>query len=661
MSKKRDRSPQKGDGGKKKRGPTVESSSSTLSSIPANKKRRLRLERQSMKPEFEAAQKAKVLWIKLREKKYKGKPPEKEREKLATELLEIIQGKVLSICFKHASSRVVQCAISNAPTQKDRLSIIDELKGHIVDISKSKYGYFLVVKLIKQCRSKEEVTALVKELRGNMCRLSQHAVGGAVVQAALDNFPSSTSRLLRAELYGKQFAVFEDEVVPHRLSAAVADIPSDERAIVLSNVKSRILKMHSKGLLTLPFAQELLWEYMEVKGGEGASELAPQLTDAFCSLLSTRPGARSAAMMVGASGSRDRKRFIKSVKGVVTTSLCHRDAYLAVLRLILDTDDTVAVQKLLLSELLEPDDDVADDGGALGRKGENAGREGGAEGWVPSGITHPSIQPNCIGQEVGEDEGCNVDEGVEDDDKPDPAVRLLRVCMHPNGCKLVLCLLAQTPKALDPLELETILSPVLVPGGTGDDKGALVSASKKPSETKRKELVAFFQPHLEELCVKYPLQLMTSKWAGEKVVVEVLKAVQGEGVAEAVANAVAELGTVAAEHPTAHMCIKQILIWESHNESSQKKRAPFAHALLSRIRGSLLEWASSNRGAFVIAALRKVPSIAKEVDAELRKGAAQLIKMAKESKGAAALVEDANLSRYAQKKKSAAKKKLKNI
>ncbi len=630
----------------------MEPSFSAHSSIPANKKRRLRLERQSLKPEFEAAQKSKVLWNKLREKKYKGKAAEEEREKLATELLDIIRGKILSICFKHASSRVVQCAIVNAPTPKSRLSIIDELKGYIVKISKSKYGFFLVVKLIKQCRSKEEVTALVKELRGNMCSLSQHAVGGAVVQAALDNFPSSTSRLLRAELYGKRFAVFDDDVVPHRLSAAVADMPPDERATVLTSVKNRILKMHAKGLLTLPFAQELLWEYMEVKGGEGAFELAPQLTDAFSSLLSTRPGARSAAMMVGASGSRDRKRFMKSVKGVVATSLCHRDAYLAVLRLILETDDTVAVQKLLLSELLEPDDVVADDGG----------REGGAEGWVPSGIARPPIQPNSTGQEEGEDEGCNVEEGVEDGDKPDPAVRLLRVCMHPNGCKLVLCLLAQTPKALDPLELETILSPVLVPGGARDDKGVLVSASKKPSETKRKELVAFFQPHLEELCVKYPLQLMTSKWAGEKVIVEVLKAVQGEGVTDAVANAVADWGTVAAEHPTAHMCIKQMLLWESHDELSQENRAPFAHALLLRIRGSLLEWASSNRGAFVIAALRKVSSVAKEVDVELRKGASKLIKMAKESKGAAALVEDANLSQYSQKKKPAAKKKkLKNV
>ncbi len=637
----------------------MKSSSSAFSSVPANKKRKLRLERQSMKPEFEAVQQAKVLWNTLREKKYKGNTLKKEREKLATELLGIIKGKVLSICFKHASSRVVQCAISNAPAPKDRLSIIGELKGHIVDISKSKYGYFLVVKLIKTSRSKEEVMALVKELRGNMSRLSQHAVGGAVVQAALDNFPSAISHRLKAELYGKQFAMFEDQVVPHRLTAAVADMSSAERAIVMSNVKQHILKMNSKGLLTLPIAQELLWEYLEVKGGEGASELAPQLTDAFSSLLATRPGSRAAAMLVGASGSRDRKRFIKSVKGFVTASLCHRDAYLAVLRLILDTDDTVAVQKSLLSELLEPDD-VTDDGGAtLGRKGSNDGREGGAEGWVPSGIARPSMQPDCIIQE-GEDEERNVDEEVEEDQHPHPPVRLLRVCLHPNGCKLLFCLLASTPKALDPLELETLLSPVLVPEGTGDEKEVMVSASKKPSETKRKELVAFFQPHMEDLCVKYPLQLMTSKWAGEKVIVEVLKAVQGENVAVAVANAVADWGAGAAEHPTAHACIKQILIWESsHDESSQKRTAPFAHALLSRIRGSLLEWASSNRGAFVMTALRKVPSIAKEVDVELRKGATQLIEMAKESKGAAALVKDADLMRHARKKKCAPKKRLK--
>jgi hypothetical protein len=44
----------------------------------------------------------------------------------------------------------------------------------------------------------------------------------------------------------------------------------------------------------------------------------------------------------------------QSFKGFVATSLMHRDAYLAVLRLIASVDDTVTCQKTVLAELLLP-------------------------------------------------------------------------------------------------------------------------------------------------------------------------------------------------------------------------------------------------------------------------------------------------------------------
>ncbi|CAN0028431.1 unnamed protein product, partial [Discosporangium mesarthrocarpum] len=71
-------------------------------------------------------------------------------------------------------------------------------------------------------------------------------------------------------------------------------------------------------------------------------------------LLSTHTGSKCAAMCAAYAGAKERKRMMRALKGYVSTSLMHRDAYVAVIRLVNSVDDTVTCQKIILSELLKP-------------------------------------------------------------------------------------------------------------------------------------------------------------------------------------------------------------------------------------------------------------------------------------------------------------------
>jgi hypothetical protein len=630
--------------------------------IPANKKRALRLQRQSTRPEFDSVQRAKVIWNKLRERKL----PREERDTLVQELLGIVKGKTVKIGLKHDASRVIQCAIQFAP-EPERIEMLVELKDKLVEMAQLTYAHFIVLKALHYCRSSGERKILADALRGHTLKLSQHSVGARVVESALTELPGQMAARMKSEMYGTTFSLFPDEAVPHRLSQAIEMRPDGERAALIKSAKEFVLKLHSKGLLTFQYAQDFLWEYFVTTGAEGAAELAPQLIEAYGILLSTRSGTRAAAAMIAAGGARERKRFMKSIKGYVTSSLVHRDAYLAILRLVMCTDDTVACQKTILSELLEPD--VSPAAGTKGGGGSTA------ESWVPAGVARPHMdhegEDDVPVDEDGDIEGEEEEEGSDDDEDEDEdededsdgqedeeekvetgvedlsaaPPQLLKVCLHKNGCKLPLCLLSDPMELyLDPDEKADALDPVLLPS----DSGELVPTSKKDPLVRRDELSTYLRPHLISLCCSHPWQLMTSKFAGSRVLLEVMKhcvgGEDGERIMEAVVEAAVSRGPASVEDASAHLVLKQILKWEAEQQaatgSSSGGRPWLADKLYSRVQGKLSQWAASNRGAFVVAALREVPSVGPQADGELMDAAENLSRLAEEgSAGAKVLVE----------------------
>lgn len=73
--------------------------------------------------------------------------PADERKALVNELFEIITGRVRDFVFKHDSVRVIQCALKYA-NQQQRKNIVSELRTDMRELAESKYGKFLVAKMV---------------------------------------------------------------------------------------------------------------------------------------------------------------------------------------------------------------------------------------------------------------------------------------------------------------------------------------------------------------------------------------------------------------------------------------------------------------------------------------------------------------------------------
>ena len=278
----------------------------------------------------------------------------------------------------------------------------------------------------------------------------------------------------------------------------------------------------------------------------------------------------------------------------------HRDAYLAVMKLVDVIDDTVSCQKQVLSELLE---EVAE---------EEAGRLGvDAESWVPRGNTRAK-KDKSKGQDDGGGDIEGEDEAGDEEDEEDSAAEeeehvpapaalvkipaLLKVAMHPSGHKVLLLLLAAEEKSyFDPEELK-LLQPNLVPAESKDGEGevSMVPTSKKDGAVRRRELLASLRQPLLAVCAENADKLMRSKFAGQKVLLEVVKKWQTAELVAAVAEAGAAPAPKAAsgeavkgiddrghvvellamrEDVAGHVFMKKLLQWEAQQQKESGNTA----------------------------------------------------------------------------------------
>jgi hypothetical protein len=126
-----------------------------------------------------------------------------------------------------------------------------------------------------------------------------------------------------------------------------------KKEVTIEYVRRLIHKGLTKNLFGYGYFQSLLYEFLQViTPDEIRTSGAPIMADHLLPLLSTRNGVNAACLLISYGTPKDRKRFAKCLKGYSQSILLHHDSYLAILRLVQVTDDTVAIQKNILAELI---------------------------------------------------------------------------------------------------------------------------------------------------------------------------------------------------------------------------------------------------------------------------------------------------------------------
>eukprot|EP00551_Chaetoceros_affinis_P006113 CAMPEP_0203670650 /NCGR_PEP_ID=MMETSP0090-20130426/6661_1 /ASSEMBLY_ACC=CAM_ASM_001088 /TAXON_ID=426623 /ORGANISM="Chaetoceros affinis, Strain CCMP159" /LENGTH=636 /DNA_ID=CAMNT_0050535557 /DNA_START=100 /DNA_END=2010 /DNA_ORIENTATION=- len=584
-----------------------EGTNSVDKDTPSNKKRALKQSRQSHRPHSEVVVTAKELWNKLRMKSN----TKDDIAKLMDELMTLLRGKFNRIALQHDASRVVQSAIQFG-TVEQRLEIVTEIcsgsgnsntisstTGNIVELAKSQYSHFVVLKMIKYCKDDKSVNFLVKSFKGHINKLAVHAVGARVIELLFATLPPKFTSKLKLEVYGPRFTLFNDSITisSNTSTSTTSTHPTLQSIIQNQNNKSKakdaaleslssiIHKGIDKGLFSFAYFQQLLCEYVTVAPPSDVRALCPSLVDHSIHLLSTRSGSRVVAECAAYGTPKDRKRIMKSLKGYTLSSLLHCDAYIAILRLCDVTDDTVTVQKSILAELqVRPKKD--------------------------------DMKKKTVGppDSDGEEEEDN------DDSLRSPIIEL---ALSETGSKLLLLLLAKDEesrkKYFDPAELE-----VLRANPTITENGEEVPTSKKNSKTRRMELLQYMKKILVQLCELHADELLRSR-CGSKVMKEIHDTYPSKELTKAIVDACdLDRGSTTAadqntttmsmfEHPIGHLSLKNIILNESASSSNTKRENSLSSEVYLRYKGKLVEKiASSNRGAFVLAAMAEADDNARK-------------------------------------------------
>jgi len=611
-----------------------------VSGSSSNKKRALKHARQSHRPHSESVIAAKELWNKLRVKTISVE----ERTIMIETLMNLLEGKFYRVAMQHDASRVVQAVIQFGD-QKQRYVVVKELcaseksdvrkgedksanggtkEGNLAELCKVQYAHFVVLKMIKYCAKEVESSKIIaKAFKGHISKLAVHAVGARVVELLFSTFPAKTTAMLKLEMYGPQFALFSSgewsnnkntkakgKVSQNHPTLATVmgnSISKSQREAAIEHLLSLLQKGMDKGLFGFAYFQQLFEEYVTCASPNQIRAITPSMSDHSIHLLSTRSGARVVAECVAYGTSKDRKRIMKSLKGFASKILLESDfAYIALLQIINLTDDTVTVQKSILSELLTPqeqnDDTDTDKQKDKHNKDMNSSMQ-------------PSTIPNLL--------------------------------LSETASKLFLLLLTKTDedrnKYFDPMELEILKSnPTIL------EEGQEVPTSRKNSNTRRIELLQYLQKSLINTCMAHTKDLICSRSASRvfkevysnfpqhrhQLIQVIATCFQpSTPIKDTHQQSTHHSNTIKTsplfEHPVAHLLLKNIILAESaeiaqnnlqstgHSDSSET--ASLASEIYSLYKGSLLNSiASSNRGAFVLVAMAMAPNVDEDVKKELQ-------------------------------------------
>jgi pumilio family protein 6 len=407
---------------------------------------------------------------------------------------------------------------------------------------------------------------LQQTLKGQITKLAVHAVGARVVELLFSTFPSKTTTKLKLEFYGPRFGLFNDGELSLKVSNPtihhIIEKQPDGKEAALESLVAIINKGIEKGLFSFAYFQQIICEYVTAASPNEVRSLCSSLVDHCIHLISTRAGSRVVAECAAYGTPKDRKRIMKSMKGYTRSSLLHSDAYIAILRILDVTDDTVNVQKAILAELQV--------------------------------LPEKKKKMNVLGEDMNDDG---------DDGTKSP---LLELALSDTGSKLFLMLLSKNEdsrkKYFDPLELE-----ILRPNPTIKEGDEDVPTSKKSANTRRVELLQYMKNLLTECCKSHADLLLKSR-CGAKVLREVYATFPSKELTDAIVNACededdgdADGNLSIFEHSLGQLSIKQIILLDG---TDSPKENSLTEALHLKYKGTLVDdIGASNRGAFVLAAM----------------------------------------------------------
>ncbi|XP_011643245.1 protein penguin [Pogonomyrmex barbatus] len=272
------------------------------------------------------------------------------RTKLTQTLHQMLENYYSKVIFTHDLSRVVQCMIKYCETDI-RQAILSELKPCIVEMLQSKYAKNCVKALLKY-GSREIRCEIISQFYGNIVKLMSHSVSASLVELTYSTWCTEFDKIyFKQEFYGDMYKLDKDKNIKALWN--VYENAMDMKMATLSAVKANLIRILNKGFVNSVLLHTVLWEFLHVCSVEDRNELIVMLRPYIIMLCQTKMGTRVAMECIWHGNSKDRKVIMKALKGNVKAICLSTYGYMMLLALFDSVDDTVLIQKIILSELQE--------------------------------------------------------------------------------------------------------------------------------------------------------------------------------------------------------------------------------------------------------------------------------------------------------------------
>lgn len=273
-----------------------------------------------------------------------------ERVALSQTLHNMLQNHYSKVIFTHDMSRVVQCMIKYCE-EHIRRAIFQEIKPLLIEMLQSKYAKNCIKAILKNS-SQEIRSEVISGFYGNIVKLMSHSVSAPLVELAYCTWCTKFDKIyFKQEFYGDIYKLEKDKDVKSVLD--VFETARDMKLATLTAVKTNVIRIINKGFVNSTLLQTVLWEFLCACSVEDRSELIVMLRSYIITLSQTKMGARVAMQCIWHGNSKDRKIIMKALKGNVKAICMSKYGHMILLALFDSVDDTVLVQKIILSELQE--------------------------------------------------------------------------------------------------------------------------------------------------------------------------------------------------------------------------------------------------------------------------------------------------------------------
>lgn len=273
-----------------------------------------------------------------------------EKETLIDRVMKIVAAKGSEVLYKHDSVRVIEmCVKFGSSSQKDELFKLFE--ANLIQLVTSKYGKFLAEKFIEY-GSKDQKKKIVEAFYGKVKKLIRHKDASSVVDEIYDKYANSSQRAsLVEEFYGPEFRIFK--LASGRTLEDILQNEPAKKESVMKYMKESFDILCQKDVVVHSIIHKALFDFFKYASPQQKTDVIEVLKEKVVNILHTKDGAKVAMNCLWYGTAKDRKLVIKSFKTFVTKICKEEYGHLVLLALFDVVDDTVLAKKALFTEITE--------------------------------------------------------------------------------------------------------------------------------------------------------------------------------------------------------------------------------------------------------------------------------------------------------------------